>query len=214
MLLLAAVLLVSGCAEGGSADAPVVVQQPSSSSAYHGVQPPASLSLTTKDLHTTFHSSQGGTTTLADLQQGHWLLVYFGYTHCPDVCPTTMADLAAALTQLPAGMQGKITVVFLTTDPDRDSPAVMRAWLANFDGALAHPFVGLTASNRRIDAVARSLNIDIEPPVHHKDGSITVQHGAEVLAFVHHDARLLWTAGTSADEYAADLTRLVPTQTP
>ena len=75
------------------------------------------------------------------------MLVYFGYTHCPDVCPTTMADLGTALRQLPAQIQQATQVVFVTSDPARDTAPVLRAWLANFDA-------GLARTVRRADRVA------------------------------------------------------------
>jgi protein SCO1/2 len=65
--------------------------------------------------------------------QGYLTALYFGYTNCPDVCPTHMANIAAALRQLPASVTSHIKVLFVTTDPARDTPAVLRAWLNNFD---------------------------------------------------------------------------------
>jgi protein SCO1/2 len=206
-LLAAAVLAVAVMAAGCSA----VAQSPNSDRGpFHGVDMRSrSLGLTARDLHARFRSTSGGPTSLADQQSGRVMLLYFGYTHCPDVCPTTMADLAGALSGLPAGDQGRVQVVFVTSDPTRDSPAVMRAWLAHFDGGLARPFVGLTASNRRIDALARTLHILIAPPVHHRNGRVTVAHGAETIAFLDGKAQVLWSSDTPPGDYASDLQRLL-----
>jgi protein SCO1 len=64
-----------------------------------------------------FASSQGGSTTLGALQEGHLMLLYFGYTQCPDICPTTMVDVGSALEKVPAQIRAKVQVVFITTDP-------------------------------------------------------------------------------------------------
>jgi protein SCO1/2 len=169
-----------------------------------------SMALTTADLEASFRGTQGGgSTDLAKLGSGRLMLLYFGYTHCPDVCPTTMASIASALHQLSQADQERVQVVFVTSDPERDTPPVMKAWLSNFDGGLARPFIGLTASSHQIDAVAKTLHILIAPPVKHKNGTITVEHGAETIAFADHRAQVLWSSDTSAPDYAADLTRLL-----
>jgi protein SCO1/2 len=64
--------------------------------------------------------------------RGQLALLYFGYTHCPDVCPLTMAELAQVIHTLPASAAHKITVVFVTTDPVRDTPQRLKRWLGNF----------------------------------------------------------------------------------
>ena len=177
---------------------------------FHGVDMRTHpLVLTGADLSARFRSTTGGSTDLSTLGAGRLTLLDFGYTHCPDVCPTTMADLGGALRRLTSAQQRRVQVVFVTTDPGRDSPAVMRSWLANFDGGLARPFVGLTASARRIDAVARTLHILIAPPVRHKNGTITVEHGAETIAFTHYKAQVLWSSDTSSTDYANDISRLL-----
>jgi protein SCO1/2 len=207
-LLLAALvtsaLALAGCGSS-STDASNAANGP-----FHGVDMRArSMTLTTADLAARFRSTQGRPTDLATLGSGHLMLVYFGYTHCPDVCPTTMASIASAVHQLSQADQQRVRVVFVTSDPERDTPPVMRAWLSNFDGGLAQPFVGLTASSRQIDAVAKTLDILIAPPVKHKNGTITVEHGAETIAFDDHRAQVLWSSDTPAPDYAADLARLL-----
>ena len=67
---------------------------------------------------------------------GKWLLVYFGYTHCPDVCPTTLADVSAALDQLPPADRAKVKALFITVDPERDTPKVMADYVAGFGNDL------------------------------------------------------------------------------
>ena len=207
--LIGACVLAIGCLAAGCMGDQQRVVTNADRGPFHGVDMRSrSMALTPADLHAEFHSTAGGTTDLASLQAGHLMLLYFGYTHCPDVCPTTIASLAGALRGLSADDQQTVQVVFMTSDPGRDTPAVMRAWLANFDGGLARPFVGLTASPQRIDAVARTLHILIAPPVRHKNGTVTVDHGAETIAFRDGQAQVLWSSDTSPSDYAADLQTL------
>jgi protein SCO1/2 len=84
-------------------------------------------------------------------------LLYFGYTHCPDLCPITMALAAAAVRELPAAVAAKVTVVFITTDPARDTPEVIRAWLDNFNPG----FVGLTGSVGAIHAAEEEVDMPL-----------------------------------------------------
>jgi protein SCO1/2 len=84
-------------------------------------------------------------------------LLYFGYTHCPDLCPINMALAASAVHDLPASVAAKVTVVFITTDPARDTPRVIQAWLANFDPA----FVGLTGSEAAIHTAEKEVDMPL-----------------------------------------------------
>jgi len=90
-------------------------------------------------------------------------LVFFGYTHCPDECPTTMATLASAMLQLDDADRSNVQVVFVTTDPARDTGSVIRGWLDHFD---SH-FVGATGplptikkvAERRTNRVLKDLSL-------------------------------------------------------
>jgi protein SCO1/2 len=84
---------------------------------------------------------------------GKVTLVYFGYTHCPDLCPMNMALAAGAVRDLPPSIRQKVTVVFITTDPRRDTEPVIRRWLDKFDPA----FVGLTGSINAIHLAEREV---------------------------------------------------------
>ncbi|MBN9619598.1 MAG: SCO family protein, partial [Actinobacteria bacterium] len=97
---------------------------------------------------------------------------------------------------------------FVTSDPVRDTPPVMKAWLDNFDSGLPLPFVGLTASLSQIDRIATSVGVPLSPPVTNPNGSITVEHGAQSMAFRDGKANLLWLAGTSVSDYSHDIDRL------
>jgi protein SCO1/2 len=80
--------------------------------------------------------------------KGKWQLVFFGYTHCPDVCPTTLNDLSLALDQL-GEKKSQVGIVFISVDPERDTPAVLKSYVESFGG----PVAALTGSP---DAVAQA----------------------------------------------------------
>lgn len=92
----------------------------------------------------------GRTVTLADFRD-RVTVIFFGFTHCPDVCPGTMASLARAREQLGAAGE-ELEVLFITVDPDRDTPERLRTYLANFDPG----FLGLTGDEATIRTVADS----------------------------------------------------------
>jgi protein SCO1 len=138
--------------------------------------------------------------------QGKLTLVYFGYTHCPDVCPTTMATLAATMRSLTPAQAAQIDVVFISTDPHRDTPSVLHTWLGQYDPA----FIGLTGDFTTIQKAAGTLGITIDPPVKLPDGNYTVTHGAEVIAFDSKDkGYLVYTAGTTVPQFQHDIPLLL-----
>ncbi|MGA5704710.1 SCO family protein [Peterkaempfera bronchialis] len=134
---------------------------------------------------------------------GKPMLLFFGYTSCPDVCPTTMGDVAVAMKRLPAAERDKVEVVFVSTDPQRDTPKRLRSWLDAFD----KHFIGLTGDLAKVKQAAKPLGILVEDPVVNKDGTVTSSHGAQVLAFLPSDdkAHVLYLSQSSVDVFAHDL---------
>lgn len=155
-----------------------------------------------------FSTSDGSETTLADLSQGHLLLVYFGYTHCPDICPTTLASLAIAFQQLPPDVVADVRVAFVTADPERDTSPVMADYLSHFDGGQDGVFLGLTAPLAETQAVGAALGVPLSDPVVDADGTVYVDHGAQVIGFVQGRADTLWLGSTSSATYVHDLAML------
>ncbi|WP_116212921.1 SCO family protein [Streptomyces olivoreticuli] len=145
--------------------------------------------------------------------KGHPVLLYFGYTYCPDVCSTVVADMAEAAKKLPQADRDKLKIVFVTTDPDRDTPKRMREWL---DAQGGQDIVGLTGDFETIQAAAKPLGILVEKAKKEKDGSITVSHGAEVVGFSPKDdgAHWIYTAETTAAQYAKDLPKIIKGENP
>ncbi|MGW2015850.1 SCO family protein [Streptomyces sp. NPDC001927] len=145
--------------------------------------------------------------------KGKPTLIYFGYTHCPDVCPLTMSNIAIAKKQLPKADQDKLQVVFVTTDPERDTPAELAKWLP----AAGDPaFIGLTGDFPAIQAGARSMGIGIDPAKKEKDGSVVSMHGAQVIAFspTTDQGYVLYGEDTTVDDYAKDLPKLIKGENP
>ncbi|CAO5231111.1 SCO family protein [Frankia sp. AgKG'84/4] len=137
--------------------------------------------------------------------KGKITLVFFGYTMCPDVCPTTMADLAAALSEVKPDVRAQISVVFVTTDPDRDTGPVLTRWLRQFDSS----FIGVRGTFERIQAGADALGVPLSRPEVQADGSVLVTHGSQVIAFSRDSrVRALYLAGTSVQDYIDDLPKL------
>ncbi|KOU39798.1 SCO family protein [Streptomyces sp. NPDC054949] len=149
---------------------------------------------------------------LREQTKGRPTLIYFGYTHCPDVCPLTMSNIAVARKALTKAEQDKLQVVFVTTDPERDTPDSLGAWLKALDPS----FIGLTGDFATIQAGARSLGIGIEAPKKGADGTVVSMHGAQVIAFSPKtdEGYVLYGEGTTVDDYAKDLPKLAKGDTP
>jgi len=107
----------------------------------------------------TLTDTQGKTFAFGTQTAGHPTLLFFGYTNCPDVCPTTMADIHNALLKVPAAVQQQTYVVFVSTDVKRDTGPVLTEWLHNFDGGVAAMFVGLRGTQAQIDAAQAAAHI-------------------------------------------------------
>lgn len=151
--------------------------------------------------------THGKTYDLREETKGKPTLIYYGYTNCPDVCPLTMSNIALAKRALPAAEQDELRVVFITTDPERDTPASLGAWLKAQDP----DFIGLTGDFKTIQAGARSMGIGIDPATTEKDGTVVSMHGAQVMAFSPKtDAGyVIYSEDTTADDYTADLPALI-----
>ena len=115
---------------------------------------------------------------------GRPTLLYFGYTRCPDVCPTTMADVAQALQAVPAKIRQATYVVFVTTDVKHDTGPVIAAWLRHFDPGLPRPFVGLTGSQAQIDAAQASAHVQLAEDDGQLHAADVVLYGADDYAHV------------------------------
>lgn len=137
-------------------------------------------------------------------------LVFFGYTHCPDQCPLTTATITTALRQLEPAARERVQVLFITADPERDTPAVMRRWLDRFDPR----FEGLTGAKATIEQVAATLGVALTgkaAPVAVSSGDYDVGHAPHVYAFGPDDRSILlvWTGSPSIAAISGDLSRIL-----
>ncbi|MDT0309858.1 SCO family protein [Streptomyces sp. DSM 44917] len=143
---------------------------------------------------------------------GRATLLYFGYTHCPDICPLTMSNIAAATARLTPEQREGLRVVFVTTDPERDTPESLGAWL----NAQDPEFVGLTGEFETIQQAARSLGVHIEPSYEDENGEIVSTHGTQVVAFMPDDdrAHVVYTEGVTVDTFRRDIPGLIEGELP
>ncbi len=131
-------------------------------------------------------------------------LVFFGYTHCPDVCLLVMSDLTSAISQLPDDVREQTQLVFITTDPARDSPGVLRSYLDGYND----DFVGLTGDLDAIVTVADGLDVAVEGRDKLPSGGYDVGHGAQVIGFRGDSAPVIWTQPTPVADMVSDITAL------
>lgn len=174
----------------------------------------------------TLRDTHGYPVNLAVLPSNQATMLFFGYTNCDDVCPTTMADLATARRLLPDALARRVSIRFVTVDPRRDTPAALRAWLDQFGTDM----VGLRGPTTLVNRAERSLyadqssanepdraaNSQSNPSAQHpggdragNDGHDDVSHSGSVYVFGPNDETVLYTGGTTAPQYAEDLTRLL-----
>ncbi|MEU6404120.1 SCO family protein [Streptomyces sp. NPDC046985] len=201
-LLAAATLTLTGCGSGDQGDkaATVVSGQTAQRAATVLDQPFDKPELVLTDTH-------GRKFDLRKETAGRPTLVYFGYTHCPDVCPLTMNNLAVAKKSLPRVEQDELRVVFVSTDPARDTPAELGSWLKGIDPQ----FIGLTGDFAAVQAGARSLGITVEPTRKDKNGKLVSVHGTQVMAFSPKTDRgyVLYGEDATVDDYTKDLPKIV-----
>jgi protein SCO1/2 len=133
-------------------------------------------------------------------------LLFFGYTYCPDQCPMHMATLAAALKKLPPEITGQVKLVFVTTDPARDTPHVLRKWLDQFDKRS----VGLTGNEAAIEAVQKSAGVPSAYRTDIRNGGYGVAHANFVIAYTKDNrAHVIYPGGIGKDDWVHDLPLLV-----
>ena len=139
--------------------------------------------------------------------QGSVTLLFFGYTYCPDQCPMHMSKIDLALKRLPVSIADQVKLVFVTTDPVRDAPAVLRRWLDNFDKR----FIGLTGTEDALRTVQNAAGV---PPARKagagKNANYGVAHANFVVAYTKDNlAHVIYPGGVTPEDWAHDLPYLV-----
>lgn len=222
-------LILAGCAtRSDSSDRPAIVTEVDAD-AFHGtvVDPPL------EPAPVTLRDTNGNPVRLDQLhaqRPGTATAVFFGFTNCHDVCPTTMADLAAARRTLPAAAADDVSLVFVTVDPRRDTAPVLRRWLDQFDPDI----LGLRGPVRRVHRAEDSLyasqsskttpapedpEADSSEHQHQDEGGHThpdgdpggyaMDHTSVVYMFGPDGTTVIYTGGATPPDYAADLARLL-----
>lgn len=151
-----------------------------------------------RDFSLTDHNGQ--TRTLADFR-GKLVALFFGYTHCPDVCPTTMADLAAAIKLL--GPDGnKVQVLFVTVDPERDTAALLKQYVPAFNPT----FLGLRPTPEQLKRLAAEYKVVYQKNPGREQGNYLMDHSAGTYIYdTQGRLRLLMPYGSSVPLIASDL---------
>ncbi len=143
-------------------------------------------------------TDHSGKTFSSTALSGHPYAIFFGFTHCPDVCPTTLLEVSNVLRSLGADAD-RLKVVFVTVDPERDTPEQLRQYLDSFDPRI----IGLTGSEQQVAAVAKGWNA-FHNKIPEGDGTYTVVHSAYVY-LMDRGNRLAGTMGfqeTEAEQLA------------
>jgi cytochrome oxidase Cu insertion factor (SCO1/SenC/PrrC family) len=140
--------------------------------------------------------------------RGKYMLIFFGYTYCPDVCPTTLAVEAEALDKIGA-RAGRIVPIFITVDPKRDTPDKLKSYLSSFDGKARINFVGLTGTDEEIAKAAEAYRVYYRA---HIDGRVengagySIDHTGDVYLMGPEGKFVAYySQGILPDELAADL---------
>ena len=133
-------------------------------------------------------------------------LVFFGYIHCPDICQTVMANLASAMTRLDDADRERVDVVYVTTDPARDTRAAIADYLPRFD----EDFIGLTGDLSTIIEVAKPLGVGVEKGERLPSGGYDITHGTTITGIDADDeGYVYWSQDTSSSDFAEDIHTLL-----
>jgi protein SCO1/2 len=151
-------------------------------------------------------SDRGNTVTAADFRN-KVVLLYFGYTHCPDVCPLTLTHLHVVLQRLGAEADA-VQVLFVSVDPARDTPTLLHQYVAAFDPRVT----GLTGAPIQIESLAKRYRVAFNREAARPDGSYDVSHSSGIYIFDRNGrAHLLATSADSVDAIVHDLRALLGT---
>lgn len=151
-------------------------------------------------------TDHNGRAVTLDTFRGKLVVLFFGYTHCPDVCPTTLSDMAEAFKLMPKGAPDKVQVLFVTVDPERDTPEVLKAYAPYF-----HPsFLGLYGTPAQVAQAAKDFRIvyrrHVEPGV---DGYVVDHSAGSYVLDSHGRLRLYLPFGQTPPDIANDLSVLL-----
>jgi protein SCO1/2 len=145
---------------------------------------------------------------LVEKTRGTVTLLFFGYMHCPDICPVHLANIAAVLEKLPDEVQRQVTVLFVTVDPTRDTMPALHQWVTGFDPR----FIALTGSDSAIKAaqLAAGLLTAQRDTVTATSAGYLVGHASQVIAHTRDGiGRVQYPFGTRQRDWAHDIPKLI-----
>lgn len=147
---------------------------------------------------------QTGASVTQEAYAGKVMLIYFGYTYCPDVCPFSLQIMAAAMDQLDAGQQARIQPILITVDPERDTPEQMARYVSS--PAFPDGLVGLTGSEEQIAAVARAYRVVYQRAEEDSSSDYLMDHSS-IIYVMDGDGRFvdLFTSGVDPRDVALRL---------
>ncbi|GAB3659113.1 SCO family protein [Nocardioides korecus] len=132
-------------------------------------------------------------------------IVFFGYTKCPDICQIVMSTIASAVARLDQADRARVQVLFVTTDPARDTEKVLRTYLDRYDPS----FQGVTGPLARIEALGKPMGIEVAKGQKLPSGGYEVDHTTNVISVRDAVGDLVWTASTSPSDLASDLHKVL-----
>jgi protein SCO1 len=173
-------LMAAACSSGAAAPQPSELHDKPTGGLYQGFglvppQPRPSFTLT---------DTSGKSFAFGRATAGKPTLLYFGYTHCPDICPETMADIRIALTKVSASVASQTYVVFVSTDVKRDTGPVIAQWLGNLRGSAPGHWVGLRGTQAEVDAAQAAAHVTVAEDDGETHSAQTLLYGPDDLAHV------------------------------
>ncbi|RFF29824.1 SCO family protein [Wenzhouxiangella sediminis] len=151
-------------------------------------------------------TAETGETVTESVFAGRPVAMYFGFTHCPDICPTTLARLVAAVRRLPEPLQEELQLAFVSVDPGRDGPQQ----LADYTDAFSERMLGLTGTQRQLKALTRRYRTTYGYEDERADGSYNVSHSSAIFVFdAAGEPQLMLLDSLGVAEIAADLEKLL-----
>lgn len=184
--LLCAAMVLAGCSSAPEYTAHDIT----------GVMPDLAFTLT----------DENGQTVTADDYDGRLKLLFFGYTNCPDICPATMARIRAALAGLDADVRADIDVLFLSVDPERDTPERLKQFTSSF----GPQFVGMTGNQEQLTALTKRYRVTYGYGEPNESGFYLVSHSSAIFVYgPDGKARLLANQSETVDQLTADLKQLL-----
>lgn len=153
-------------------------------------------------------AAAGGKTVTEEDFDGKIVMMFFGYASCPDICPTTMAQLSQVVATLGPDAADKVRIVFISVDPHRDTPEILQAYVDAFDSNA----IGLTGTERQISRLARRYRVayQIQEPPNDETTSYEVAHSRGIYIFdARGKARMLASDGESVEKLAGAVRQLL-----